>query len=74
MYINDEIFKMAAEESQDHQTTGNSDQCVCVFLSTKNKVSKVIIKGNCTGKNGDFAVINNDRKFGTFLSHILLLN
>ena len=40
VYITDEIFKMAAEESQDHQTTGNLDQCmcVCVFL-TKNKVS-----------------------------------
>ena len=30
VYITDEIFKMAAEESQDHQTTGNLGQCVCV--------------------------------------------
>ena len=39
VYITDEIFKMAAEESQDHQTTGNLDQCVCVCFLTKNKVS-----------------------------------
>ena len=32
VYITDEIFKMAAEESQDHQTTGNLDQCVCVCV------------------------------------------
>ena len=32
VYITDEIFKMAAEESQDHQTTGNLDQCMCVCV------------------------------------------